>query len=95
MSGGAPDATFINGFAPGITQDPTTDPRTRNLGRWLCSVGKGVVSTTLPEQKATWENSRVFRDVRQAVAALKAEPGRDIAVDFRRHMNNSYKLIRI
>lgn len=65
---------------PGITADPATDPRTRDLGRWLCSVEKGVVSTTLPEQDATWENSRVFRDAGQAVATLKAEPGRDILV---------------
>jgi dihydrofolate reductase len=65
---------------PGITEDPTTDPRTRDLGRWLCSVEKGVVSTTLPESAATWENTRVFRDPGEAVAALKAEPGRDILV---------------
>lgn len=65
---------------PGITQDPATAPRTRDLGRWLCSVEKGVVSTTLPESEATWENTRVFRDAGEAVAALKAEPGRDILV---------------
>ena len=60
--------------------DPATDPRTRDLDRWLCSVEKGVVSTTLQEQEATWENTRVFRDAGQAVATLKAEPGRDILV---------------
>jgi dihydrofolate reductase len=38
------------------------------------------VSTTLPESEATWENTRVFRDPGEAVAALKAEPGRDILV---------------
>lgn len=65
---------------PGITADPATDPRTRDLGRWLCSVEKGVVSATLPEQEATWENTRVFRDAGQAVATLTAEPGRDILV---------------
>lgn len=65
---------------PGIVGDPLTDPRTRDLGRWLCAVEKCVVSTTLPEQEATWENSRVFRDASQAVATLKAEPGRDILV---------------
>jgi dihydrofolate reductase len=65
---------------PGITEDPATDPRTRDLGRWLCSVEKGVVSTTLLESEATWENSRVFRDADEAVATLKAEPGRDILV---------------
>ncbi len=65
---------------PGITEDPATDPRTRDLGRWLCSVEKGVVSTSLSESEATWENSRVFRDASEAVATLKAEPGRDILV---------------
>jgi dihydrofolate reductase len=73
---------------PGITADPATDPRTRDLGRWLCSVEKGVVSTTLPESEATWESSRVFRDAGQAVATLRAEPGRDILV------LNSAKLIQ-
>ena len=73
---------------PGITADPATDPRTRDLGRWLCSVEKGVVSTTLPEKEATWENTRVFRYAGEAVATLKAEPGRDILV------LNSAKLIQ-
>jgi dihydrofolate reductase len=73
---------------PGITEDPATDPRTRDLGRWLCSVEKGVVSATLPESEATWENTRVFRDPGTAVAALAAEPGRDILV------LNSAQLIR-
>jgi len=73
---------------PGITADPATDPRTRDLSRWLCSVEKGVVSTTLPESEAAGENSRVFRDAGQAVATLKAEPGRDILV------LNSAKLIQ-
>ena len=65
---------------PGITEDPATDPRTCDLGRWLCSVEKGVVSTTLPESEAAWENTRVFRNPGQAVTALKTEPGRDILV---------------
>jgi dihydrofolate reductase len=29
-------------------------------------------------REATWENSRVFRDAGQAVATLRAEPGREI-----------------
>jgi dihydrofolate reductase len=78
----------FHGVWPGITADPATDPRTRDLGRWLCSVEKGVVSTTLPESQATWENTRVFRDAGEAVKTLKAEPGRDILV------LNSAKLIQ-
>ncbi len=65
---------------PGITEDPATDPRTREIGRWLNSVEKGVVSTTLEESEATWEPTRVFRDAGDAVKTLKAEPGRDILV---------------
>lgn len=38
------------------------------------------MSTTLPESEATWENTRVFRDAGEAVATVKAEPGRDILV---------------
>ncbi|MGJ6969303.1 dihydrofolate reductase family protein [Streptosporangium sp. G11] len=63
---------------PGITRDPATDPRTRELGRWLDSVDKAVVSTTLTE--APWENSRIFTDLSTAVATLRSEPGRDILV---------------
>ncbi len=65
---------------PGITEDPATEPRTREIGRWLNSVEKAVVSTTLPESEATWDTTRVFRDAGDAVATLKAEPGRDILV---------------
>ena len=65
---------------PGITEDPATDPRTRDIGHWLNTVEKGVVSTTLPESEASWETTRVFRDAGEAVATLKAEPGRDILV---------------
>ena len=73
---------------PGIREDPATDPRTRDLATWLCSVEKGVVSTTLPEAEATWRPSRVFRSHREAVDTLKGEEGRDILV------LNSAKLIQ-
>lgn len=63
---------------PGMTRDPATDARTRELGRWLDSVDKAVVSTTLTE--AAWENSRIFTDLSTAVATLRSEPGRDILV---------------
>jgi dihydrofolate reductase len=63
---------------PGITRDPATDPRTRDLGRWLDSVEKVVFSRTL--QDAPWANSRIARDLEGEVARLKGEPGRDILV---------------
>jgi dihydrofolate reductase len=77
---GRSNYTGFHSVWPGITEDPATDPRTRDLGHWLCAVEKCVVSTTLPEAEATWENTRVFRDAGTAVATLKAEPGRDILV---------------
>ena len=61
---------------PGITRDPATDPRTRDLGRWLDAVEKVVISRTL--QDAPWSNSRIARDLADEVKALKAAPGRDI-----------------
>jgi dihydrofolate reductase len=63
---------------PGITRDPDTDPRTRELGRWLDAVDKAVVSTTLTE--TPWQNSRIFCDPRTAVDTLRSEPGTDILV---------------
>ncbi len=63
---------------PGITRDPATDPRTRELGRWLDRVEKVVASRTL--QSADWENSRIARDLESEVAALRETPGGDILV---------------
>jgi len=45
------------------------------------SMRKFVVSTTLTDEEATWENSEVIRgDVAGEIARLKAEPGGDILV---------------
>ena len=63
---------------PGITADPATDPRTRDLGAFLNTVEKVVVSRTL--QEAGWENSRIARDLESEVRALRNAPGRDILV---------------
>ncbi len=63
---------------PGITADPATDPRTRDLGVFLNTVEKVVVSRTL--QEARWENSRIARDLESEVKALRGVPGRDILV---------------
>lgn len=73
--------TNYEGFAsvwPAITRAPETDPRTRDLGRWLDAVEKVVFSRTL--QEAPWENSRIARDVAAEIKALKDAPGRDILV---------------
>jgi dihydrofolate reductase len=63
---------------PGITADPGTDPRTRDLGVFLNTVEKVVVSRTLAE--ARWENSRIARDLESEVWALRDAPGQDILV---------------
>jgi dihydrofolate reductase len=45
------------------------------------SMRKYVVSTTLGDDEATWDNTVVIRgDVADEVAKLKAEPGGDIVV---------------
>ncbi len=57
---------------PGITTDPSTDPRTRDLGVFLNTVEKVVVSRTL--QEAGWENSRIARDLESEVKACGTSP---------------------
>ena len=39
----------------------STDPRTRDLGRWLDATEKVVLSRTLTD--TPWENSRIARDL--------------------------------
>lgn len=63
---------------PGITRDEATDPRTRDLGRWLDATEKVVVSRTLTE--AAWENSRIARDLPAEIERLRQAPGRDVLV---------------
>jgi dihydrofolate reductase len=54
---------------PAITRDERTDPRTRDLGRWLDATEKVVVSRTLTD--ARWENSRITRDLAAEVERLR------------------------
>lgn len=64
---------------PGITRDPATDPRTRDLGTWLETVEKVVFSRTL--ESADWENARIAKQsLEDEVRDLKRAPGRDILV---------------
>ncbi|GAA2622157.1 dihydrofolate reductase family protein [Actinomadura fulvescens] len=68
---------------PGLTSDPSSSARTRDLGNWLATVEKVVFSTTLQQtdlDKAEWTNARISRDPEAQVRALKAAPGRDILV---------------
>jgi dihydrofolate reductase len=63
---------------PAMTRDERTDPRTRDLGRWLDATEKVVVSRTLTD--APWENSRITRDLAAEVERLRQAPGRDVLV---------------
>jgi dihydrofolate reductase len=64
---------------PGITRDPSTPDRVRDLGAWMDAVEKVVFSTTLTATE--WESSRLATQPLEAeVKALKGQPGRDIFV---------------
>ncbi|WP_217145117.1 dihydrofolate reductase family protein [Streptomyces sp. AC627_RSS907] len=68
---------------PGLTNDPASSARTRDLGDWLATVDKVVISTTLQQtdlDRTEWVNARVSRDLEAEVRSLKAAPGRDILV---------------
>ncbi|MEV0685895.1 dihydrofolate reductase family protein [Nocardia sp. NPDC050378] len=68
---------------PGITADPASSARTRELGEWLAKVEKVVFTTTLDQSdldKADWTNARIGRDPEADVRALKAAAGRDILI---------------
>ncbi|MFI0482588.1 dihydrofolate reductase family protein [Actinomadura sp. 9N215] len=68
---------------PGLTKDPSSSARTRDLGNWLATVEKVVFSTTLQQadlEKTEWTNARIARDPETEVRSLKAAPGRDILV---------------
>ena len=76
----------FHGYWPPVADDPAADPRDRDLARWLDAVEKVVVSRTLDE--ATWQNSRVVRDLEATVRELRAGPGRGVLV------SNSVSVIR-
>jgi dihydrofolate reductase len=68
----------FHGSWPPVAADPNTPPRERALATWLDTVEKVVFSRTLEE--ATWQSSRVARDVETEIRALKQAPGQDILV---------------
>jgi dihydrofolate reductase len=68
----------------GVPNDPNATPIRREFAELIKSVEKIVVSNTITPQDLTpWENTtRIVRgdDLYQEIAALKAQPGRDILV---------------
>jgi dihydrofolate reductase len=68
----------FEGFWPSVAGNPEASPRDRALATWLDTVEKVVFSRTLEE--ATWQNSRVARDVAEETRTLKQAGGGDILV---------------
>ncbi|MBC7301185.1 MAG: dihydrofolate reductase family protein [Nocardia sp.] len=68
---------------PGLTEDPASSLRTRELGQWLATVEKVVFTQTLAQadlDKTAWTNARIGRDLEAEVRALKQTAGRDILI---------------
>jgi dihydrofolate reductase len=68
----------FHGYWPAVAGDPDAAARDRALATWLDTVEKVVFSRTLEE--ATWQNSRLSRDVEPEIRALKEGEGGDILV---------------
>jgi dihydrofolate reductase len=68
----------FQGYWPNVAADPNAAARDRALAVWMDSVEKVVFSRTLGQ--ATWQNSRIARDVEQEIRALKEAEGGDILV---------------
>lgn len=68
----------FQGYWPAVADDPDAAPRDRALAAWIDTVEKVVFSRTLEE--ATWQNSRLARDVEPEIGALKEADGGDILV---------------
>jgi dihydrofolate reductase len=66
------------GYWPAVATDPNAAPRDRALANWMDTVEKVVFSRTLED--ATWQNSRIARDVEHEIRALKEGDGGDILV---------------
>jgi dihydrofolate reductase len=69
----------FGGYWPTIADDEAADPGDRTFAKWLNSVEKIVVSSTLKE--ATWENSRIVdADPATVIEELRQQEGGDIIV---------------
>jgi dihydrofolate reductase len=70
-------------YWPGVPSDPTSTPIRRETSGLMNSVEKIVISDNLTAAElAPWENTRIIKraDAYREIAALKAQPGRDILV---------------
>jgi dihydrofolate reductase len=69
----------FGGYWPTVAKDENAEPRDRSFARWLDSVEKVVVSSTLTD--APWDNSRIVRGKPVAeVRQLREQADGDIVV---------------
>lgn len=80
----------------GVPNDPDATPTRREFAELIAGIEKVVVSNTIePEDLAPWrETTRIVRgpELVDAVAALKAKPGRDIVIMLSRQLWNGLLL---
>jgi dihydrofolate reductase len=86
----AADTLLINGrsgflgnkdYWTGVPNDPNATPIRREFAQLIAAVEKVVISDKLTESElAPWNNTRIVKlaDAHEAIAALKAQSGRDI-----------------
>jgi dihydrofolate reductase len=65
-------------YWPAVAAAPDSTPDERAFSRWLDGTRKVVLSATL--RQTTWRNSRIVGGIDDAIAAIRGEPGRDVAV---------------
>jgi dihydrofolate reductase len=68
----------FQGYWPSVAVDPNAAARDRALATWMDDVEKVVFSRTL--EQATWQNSRIAREVEPEIRSLKEGEGGDILV---------------
>lgn len=77
--------TFLSNkdFWTGLAQDPKATPIRQEIARLFAATPKLVISDKLtPEELAPWSNTTIIKraDAYTEIAALKAQPGKDILV---------------
>ena len=70
-------------YWPGVPSDPTSTPIRRETSVLMGAIQKIVISDNLTEAElAPWQDTRIIKraDAYRDIAAIKAQPGRDILV---------------
>ncbi|MGH7203902.1 MAG: dihydrofolate reductase family protein [Candidatus Levyibacteriota bacterium] len=70
---------MFESFWPKAAMDTKMSPEDREIGHIIDTIDKVVYSTTL--EKATWQNTKLFREINaEEVKKLKEEPGGDMVI---------------